>query len=239
MYTQLTHTFVYSQTQIDTHRHTPRLTHSHPHLLHSHNHRGTHTHTHRFIHTTHTLYTHSQTLVLSLTIGSYRLTAIHTHRHTSSYSQTHIHSLSLISILTHSYRLAQPHTKIHIHRLTHFHTHAHFHSCAHSHPHSLSLLIPYTLIHTLAQSSHCHSHTSPLTLSPHSRKKKLIPSLIPREISEIFPGDPNPKVEGCFSSDGRKQKQGQGHVTALCKSAGLRGIPQTSCTHSLAYSLTP
>lgn len=73
-------------------------------------------------------------------------------------------------------------------------TYTHTFTLVHIHTHTvLSLLIPYTLIHTLAQSSLCHSHTSPLTLSPHSGEKELVPSLIPREISEIFPGDPNLK----------------------------------------------
>ena len=41
-------------------------------------------------------------------------------------------------------------------------------------------------------------------------------------------------VEGCFPSDWREQKQGL--VTALCKSEGLRGLPQAACT--LQYPLS-
>lgn len=117
------HTFTHS---LHTHPCTLRLTNSHSQtdsythsfssfrFLHTHPHSHTHSQTHTsrpiitevYVHKligahTHTSYTHSQTLLLTLTIGSHRLTPIHIHRHTSSHSQTHIHSHSLISILSH------------------------------------------------------------------------------------------------------------------------------------------
>lgn len=152
--------------------------------------------THGFIHTH--IYTHSQSLILTFTISSHvpshRLTLIHTQIYTSSHSQNCTHSHSLGHTLTfidlpslvHEYQFGLTHS--------HFHTLRHFRACFHTyaHSHSLSLLTPYTLIHILTQSSHCHSHTGPLTLSPHRREKELGPLLISREVSGIFQETPIP-----------------------------------------------
>ena len=108
------------------------------------------------------------------------------------------------------------------------HTHVRFHTCAHSH--SLSLLVLYSPTHI--------KQSLPGTLPINFESPPWVGSgactLISREISGIFPGGPSHVVEGCFPSDWREQKQGL--VTALCKSEGLRGLPQAACT--LQYPLS-
>lgn len=109
--------------------------------------------------------------------------------------------------LAHTVTLSQTHTFT----PTTFTSHIRTHRLTHTLAHALTLTQPLT--------------HRPINLNPHRREKGSVPSLIPRESSGIFPGHPNPKGEGSLSSDGRKQKQGHDHVTALCKSAGLREVP--------------
>lgn len=147
--------------------------------------------------------------------NAFTLTDLHTLMPTHPCTLTHIHTL------THT--LSQPHTLIHIH-----------YSCSHFYPLVDTLMHAFTLVHThiaslclycihpLTESSHCPAHW-PINVESPPWVGSGACALISRDI---------------FPSDWREQKQGL--VTALCKSTGLRGLPQAACTlhYSLSHPLT-
>lgn len=146
---------------------------------------------HTYIHIHSLSYSHLQSAHMYLHTDSHSFTLKFIHPHitklyTLTLTRPHSHIYTDLPSLVHEYQFGLTHS--------HFHTLRHFRACFHTyaHSHSLSLLTPYTLIHTLTQSSHCHSHTGPLTLSPHRREKELGPLLISREVSGIFQETPIP-----------------------------------------------